>query len=565
MALSVQAQYQDIFHFLEDYRINLSQLRATVPVPGPVSVGDDITIELFVPVLDERVFVSGRVMAPMGEFAGVQLDAEAGDGLPRLEGFFRFVGKLMANMLVSGRVKVTGQWEAGQGPVTYVQAGPGQAPSGLPSSPSAASTGAPMIEAYRDRDLGQPAAQGRLGEVEVTQLWMQLYRERSTGILDIRTSEGRRLAFVKGGGVVQFLADPVIQEECLGVLLTRAGRLTEDQLKKSLALMSQTGQKQGQCLIELGSLTFPQLIVSLITQVEIITRNLMRLTEGNWAWYPFSHLAEEFATPPMKAPGFLFRYFQKRFATTVEAELLRRLEPLMDRYTVLTRDLQWDDLRLKKDERRFIEILGEKSYRFRGVFTVSNLGRGATVQMLMALIELGALTFVDAENAQQTHERWRRQLGTKWDNLEKQNPFEVLEVHWTSRTPHVEAGHLRLRKEYDAFGRGAALPPDVDALRLKIVQKIDAAYAAIKDTGLRQLERKKHYEPQQLDFSADLLFKQAEMLMVRGRWSEVIDNFERAVELMPNSPKYRQFLENAKKQAGSGVELPGLTVNSDGE
>jgi tetratricopeptide (TPR) repeat protein len=268
------------------------------------------------------------------------------------------------------------------------------------------------------------------------------------------------------------------------------------------------------------------------------------------------NLEQDFATPPMKAPGFLFRYFQKRFATMAEAELQRRQDPLMDRYTVLAKDLQWDDLRLKKDERRFIDILGERSWRFREVFTVSNFGRAATTQLLLALIELGALGFVDTEDARQTHDRWRKQLGLKWDNMENQNPFEVLEIHWTSRTSQVEAAFARLKKEYEGFGRGQALPEDLDALRLRILDKVTRSWEAVRDTARRQEERKKHYEPQQLEFSAELLFKQGEMLIVRGRWPEVIDNFERAVELMPNVSKYKQFLENARRQSATGAAAP---------
>ena len=39
------------------------------------------------------------------------------------------------------------------------------------------------------------------------------------------------------------------------------------------------------------------------------------------------------------------------------------------------------------------------------------------------------------------------------------------------------------------------------------------------------------------------------MLMVRGKWAEVIDNLERLLELVPNSSKTVQLLDKARKRS----------------
>ena len=68
----------------------------------------------------------------------------------------------------------------------------------------------------------------------------------------------------------------------------------------------------------------------------------------------------------------------------------------------------------------------------------------------------------------------------------------------------------------------------------------------------RVLVRKEYFEDQQHEFSADLLFKQGDMLMVRGRWDEVIDCFEKASELMPRDGKYKQMLQLARSKKAGG-------------
>ena len=109
MPYSVPIQYADLFEFLEDYRANVGQLSYTVPATQPLMPGEEVAIQFMVPVLEEVVTVFGRVTSPMGEFAAVQLDGQ-GDGVARLEGFYRFVGKLVESLLYSGRFKVSGQW-----------------------------------------------------------------------------------------------------------------------------------------------------------------------------------------------------------------------------------------------------------------------------------------------------------------------------------------------------------------------------------------------------------------------------------------------------------------------
>ena len=208
-------------------------------------------------------------------------------------------------------------------------------------------------------------------------------------------------------------------------------------------------------------------------------------------------------------------------------------------------------MRLKKDELGLVNILGQKSYRFRSVFSVSNMGRAKTIPVLLALAELDILRFTDAEDVGQVEERLRSQLYEKLSVQTNQNPFEILEIHWTSQGTQVEVGYEKTRTEYQNFARGAVLEPEVDKMRNQILANIEEAYVALRDKSTRQKTRKKYYEPQQHEFSADLLARQGEMLMVRGKWVEVIDNLERALELTPKSGKIRALLDKAhKKRAG---------------
>ena len=541
MPVSVPIQYDDLFEFLEDYRSSISQLQYTIPVDEPLNSGDEVAVQFTVPVLGEVVTAYGTVGEVDDEAADVNLDPDAGDGIPQLEGFYRFVGSLVEAMLTSGRFKVTGQWAEGAQPM-------------VPAGASQAAVAAAMADGkkFDTAALGEPASAGQVEEVQMTELLMDLYQRRATGVLEVRSETGRRLGWMKQGGFVQWENDPVIEEECLGVLLTRAGKLTEEQLKASLARMNETGQRQGECLIESGALTFPQLVMSLMTQAEIVTRNVFAMKDGSWSWYPLETLPGDFVTPPMKTPGFLFGYYKRRVTQTSKSDIEKMQVPLMDQYTILREGVNWDDLRLKKTEMGLIDILSKKSYRYREIFSVSNMGRGPTIQVLLALVQLGVLGFVESEDAEQVMERLRGQLETKLNHQMEQNPFEMLEVHWTSRTDAVKQSYARMKDEYARFGKGRELAPDVEERRLKILANIEKAFKRLNEKTIRQETRKQYYEVQQHDFSADLLFRQGEMLLMRKKYADAIDNLERACELMPTIGKYRQMLQQAKRESGGG-------------
>ena len=537
MARNVPIHYSDLFAFLEDYRTAIRASQYTIPTPEPVKRGDEVELQLTVPLLDGAVSLFGRVIAPMGPHAGVQLDLTEGEGPARLEGFYQFIGRLVESMLSSGRFQVTGQWAEGATPMVAM--------------PAAAATGAVTGGVPESGTLGEASLSGDLSLDSLTSLLMELYREKASGLLEVTSEQGRRVGFLHKGGFVQWLSDPIVEDECLGVLLTQAKKLSPAQLRESLEMMSETGNLQGECFIELGFLTFPQVVMSLMTQVEIISRNVFSIGEGTYKFYPRERLSRSFPNPPMKSPGFLFSYFKRTYASMRAHEVEAEYKPLLDQYSLLAADVSWDDLRLKKEERALVDILSKKSYRFREIFSVSSMGRSLTLQALMAFIRLNIIDFAQAEDKEQILGRIATQLARKATFQQNQHEFDLLEVHWTSCTPQIEEGYRKIRAEYDGFARGLELPAEAETHRQTILANIERAYEALKTPTTRKQVRSQHYEPQQLESNAELMAKKAEMLIVRGAWAEVIDNYERAIELMPRMSKYKSDLKKATEKAAA--------------
>ena len=89
--------------------------------------------------------------------------------------------------------------------------------------------------------------------------------------------------------------------------LRASGLLSKEQLAESLQHMEDRGCRQGEAFIEMGLMTFPQLVMVLGKQVEFILQQIMQERNAKWAFYPLDNLPEQFLPPPLRVPSLLYR------------------------------------------------------------------------------------------------------------------------------------------------------------------------------------------------------------------------------------------------------------------
>ncbi len=565
MSQCFRRTFDSLFEFLDTYRADIGDGYVGVAVEeGSPSSGMACSVTLHVPAFEEEVTIAGEVVDVLDDGVVVRLD-DAGEGFERLAWMFDLCGRVIEQMLATGRFKVAGRPSAGRigdagRPAGELPAGE-QPAAGDGGPETSAQTTAPETGAAAGAVLGaadadgvppgmEPDASGELDQEVIIRLMMDAYRERFTGVLRIDHPLGTSTVFFDKGGPVRVADDPVVVEECLGVLLQRAGRIDEAQLKASLEMMNETGKLQGECLIEMGLLTFPVLVMALMKQTQMKMLRLYEQAEGRYARYPLERHRQTHITPPLKVPGILYKTLRARYEEMAGHELAEIQRPKMDLYSRITLDFPVDDLQLKRSETEFLEILSSRSYRLREIYTVSNMGRRLTAVNLMALLDLGILVLQADEDTAQVIEKLHDQLDDKLRTMEEQNHFERLELHWSARDDDVEKGYSRLREKWESIGGQVDLPEEHRRMQQQVLDALRESYEALRRAPERQEYRREVYEAQQIAFSADIFFRQGEMLMIKKRWPEVLDNFQRAAELRPDVRKYA----NAVKAARSNME-----------
>lgn len=120
---------------------------------------------------------------------------------------------------------------------------------------------------------------GDLKDYSLPKILIALKREKVTGTLFITAPHLAKNIYIKDGDAI--FASSSLEEDRLGRLLVREGKLTEEQYNSSFELLSKTtGKRHGTVLVERGFITPNQLVWGVKYQVREIILSLILLEAG---------------------------------------------------------------------------------------------------------------------------------------------------------------------------------------------------------------------------------------------------------------------------------------------
>lgn len=121
---------------------------------------------------------------------------------------------------------------------------------------------------------------GSLRDYALPRILIELNRDRETGTLSITTSHFTKKIYIREGNVI--FASSTFEDDRLGEMLIKAGKITMGQYDKSVELLKSTGKRQGAILVELGYITPKDLFWGVKYQVKEIIYSLFQLDEGEY-------------------------------------------------------------------------------------------------------------------------------------------------------------------------------------------------------------------------------------------------------------------------------------------
>ena len=122
---------------------------------------------------------------------------------------------------------------------------------------------------------------GNLKTVSFPDILQLLATGKKSGILEVKTNTRSKEVAFKAGNII-FARSKSNDEDLLGNMLLRRGRLSKEDLERAITMHKQTGRQLGTTLIDLKLFSKEEIIECLRLQVEEIVYNLFAWDQGDF-------------------------------------------------------------------------------------------------------------------------------------------------------------------------------------------------------------------------------------------------------------------------------------------
>ncbi len=420
--------------------------------------------------------------------------------------------------------------------------------------------------------------QGRLEEIPLPRLLLDLHRARFEGSLELRRERLEKTYLFQEG--VPVFAESNLASETLGVQLMDSGRLTREQHQQVSRHLAEKRCKEGKALLDLGLIEPKALFVALKEQVR------QRIVDC-FGWPQGSFRVAPSEGPPREAQPFsadVFALIQEGIETHWAAErVLADLAPHMELRVARTRRLSQLQDRLRSDDsvQALIDALD-------GTRTLWRALQGARTPRALAaawvLDAAGALAYgSEAERASSSSSErtieilrvddaaeapsgsreeptqaqgpaavqdatLRREIETRLASLDDFDHYALLGVASDASNAEIRRAYLDAARRYhpDTLAR-AGLDAGTRAQAGKVFAAISRAQATLTDPARRRAyDTALASDESDLDAerlaAAETNYRKGEILLRQGNFRGATDYLRAAAELWPEEAAYQAAL-----------------------
>ncbi len=399
-----------------------------------------------------------------------------------------------------------------------------------------------------------------LERISVLSLLEYIARLHKTGVLALRLKEERITVYFHEGSVAFAQSSANDEENRIGRILVHHKKLSDSGMREGLERARASGRPLGRTLVSMGTLKQNVLSSALREQARQLIEPAFSWSVGNFEWKPWQE-------PPVNADlvlangmGVVARHVRHRFEHVSGGELEKLFGDNMNRHIVrvTNADKLAQGMGLQSKELRFIELMLDGDRTISGAVTGSPLGRLASTRLVAFSLTLGLTTFSDGSSMRSGRAQPRRPTDARGEALKTamkehlhlmrgQNHFELIGVHWSASHRTYAKAFEKAKLEFDITKLPLKdAPLDVKNLAREAVKIIDDAYNVLKSDEQRIRYRKKIFDGTEREYSADMLVKQGEVLLLRGDRVGGIEALETAFELSP-TPRIKQLLVAARE------------------
>lgn len=335
---------------------------------------------------------------------------------------------------------------------------------------------------------------GLLKHYLLPDILLDLQRSEKDGILEIKYGSISKRIYIKNGDMV--FATSNREEDRMGEILLRAGKISVDQHYQSVDIMKKTGKRQGTVLVELGYLKPENLIWAVRHQVEEIILSLFQWEDGEFVFIEGPLLSEEVITLKLSAANLIYRGIKKINNLT----RIKNATPPMDVILYYSTDPMnlFQDINLDNTDKDILSMIDGKR-NIKEIISISPLDNFSTIKTLYALlntriIELKEKELTEEETLEEITKEHKREIDPAFINKVEDfykrcgvtDYYSILGVEKWSTQDKIKKAYYKVAKKFH---------PDIHFLmssetlknKLNIIfSHITDAYKTLSDSKMRR-------------------------------------------------------------------------------
>jgi curved DNA-binding protein CbpA len=396
---------------------------------------------------------------------------------------------------------------------------------------------------------------GNIREFPLPRVLIYLNRNRKTGTLILDTHAFTKKIYIDKGDVI--FASSTYEDDRLGEMLIKAGKITVEQYEESVKLLKTTKKRQGAILVELGYLTPKDLFWGVKYQVREIIYSLFPLDIGEYKFLEEEIPTNEVITLKMSTGNLIYEGVRRvSNISKIKMEL-----PDLDSVLQLSTDPAslFQDIEFSSRDKTMLSMIdGKKTIKellerssagsFEALRTLYSLWSTDTIEEKEKTMEKAEETVTMEEILKPTpeeEEAFVNRVDEIYSKLKKLSLNQLLEINENSDEETIKRNYFRLAKEFHPDRHFDSRDPGLRGKLPAIFDAITQAYTLLRDDVARRKYFKSSGDPKEEVPPAqngETLFRRGIEEFKSGNFLGAAEAFQWATKLNENNARYWSYL-----------------------
>ncbi len=337
---------------------------------------------------------------------------------------------------------------------------------------------------------------GNLRDLSLTKVLMFLSKKRATGTLSVSTESFKKNIYLSDGAAI--FASSSLEDDRLGEMLVRAGKITSRAYDRSVQLLKETGKRHGAILVELGYITPKELFRGVKHQIKEIIYSLFELDEGRCEFYEDVLPVDEIITLKISTDNLIYQGVTRmRNIATIERGM-----PGPDAVFRHNREYvhalkgEEGSIDLSEEDRKIYALIDGQ----RNVEHIIEESGADTLEVMKTLYVFDILGVIVEEESKKVYEtvveeeatepaadmELRKKVDEFYERMHEIRPDEILHVDERSDAQEVKRNYYGIVKEYHPDRAFRSADKDFQDRMSAIFEAVTNAYKSLQDDAKRE-------------------------------------------------------------------------------